>query len=55
VVRESGCPGRAAEQHNLGLLYVYGQGVLQNDVRAYMWWSLAAASMDDVQKLAIDN
>jgi TPR repeat protein len=34
VVRESGCPGIAVAQHNLGLLYVYGQGVSQNDARA---------------------
>lgn len=33
----------AAAQSNLGWLYAYGRGVPQDHVRAYMWWSLAAA------------
>ncbi|HSL06069.1 MAG TPA: tetratricopeptide repeat protein, partial [Nitrospiraceae bacterium] len=33
----------AAAQSNLGWLYANGQGVPQDYVRAYMWWSLAAA------------
>jgi len=33
----------AAAQSNLGWMYANGQGVPQDYVRAYMWWSLAAA------------
>lgn len=28
-------------QSNLGVMYAQGLGVTQNDIRAYMWWSLA--------------
>jgi TPR repeat protein len=34
----------AAAQSNLGWLYANGRGVSQDYVRAYMWWSLAAAN-----------
>ena len=33
----------ADAQYSLGWLYAYGRGVPQDYVRAYMWWSLAAA------------
>jgi len=33
-------------QKNLGVMYVKGEGVPQNYVEAYKWWSLAAAQGD---------
>ena len=35
--------GDARAQYNLGVMYQYGQGVGQYNVRAYMWFNLAAA------------
>ncbi len=35
--------GDAAAQYNLGLMYDEGQGVPQDFVQAYMWFSLAAS------------
>ena len=40
----------AAAQSNLGWLYANGQGVPQDYVRAYMWWSLAAAHSTDTEE-----
>jgi uncharacterized protein len=40
----------AAAQSNLGWLYANGRGVQQNYVRAYMWWSLAAAHSTDKEE-----
>ncbi len=34
--------GLAAAQNNLGAMYLNGEGVRRNYVRAYMWLSLAA-------------
>ncbi len=34
--------GLAAAQNNLGAMYINGEGVRRNYVRAYMWLSLAA-------------
>jgi len=31
-------------QYNLGLMYSNGQGVIQDNVYAHMWWNLAAAN-----------
>ena len=39
--------GNAFAQYNLGLMYVNGEGVQQNNVRAYVWWSVAAAQGDN--------
>jgi TPR repeat protein len=36
--------GYASAQHNLGFMYVLGRGVLKNNIRAHMWWSIAASS-----------
>ena len=38
--------GIAQAQSNLGGMYGNGQGVLQDNVRAYMWWNIAASSGD---------
>jgi TPR repeat protein len=35
--------GEAFAQYNLGVMYENGDGVRQNNVRAYAWWSVAAA------------
>ena len=35
--------GNAFAQYNLGVMYDNGEGVSQNNVRAYVWWSVAAA------------
>ena len=34
--------GDAEAQYNLGLMYDFGEGVLEDDVYAYMWWNLAS-------------
>ncbi len=36
--------GHAKSQFNLGGMYGNGQGVLQDYVRAHMWWNIAASS-----------
>ena len=47
--------GHAEAQYNLCVLYANGRGVPQDKMRAYMWWSLAAAnSRGDLQKLAAE-
>ena len=35
--------GYVNAQYNLGLMYSIGEGVPQNNVRAYVWFSVAAA------------
>ena len=40
--------GIAQAQSNLGGMYGNGQGVLQDNVRAYMWWNIAASSGDEM-------
>jgi len=35
--------GNAGAQSNLGLMYANGEGVPQNNLRAYVWFSVAAA------------
>ena len=36
--------GHAKAQYNLGLMYAKGKGVLQDYVRAHMWYNIAAMS-----------
>ena len=38
--------GDAGAQYNLGLMYGTGQGVIQDNVYAHMWWNIAASSGD---------
>ena len=38
--------GYAAAQLNLGAMYYNNRGVPENDVQAYMWWSIAKAQGD---------
>ena len=36
--------GNAKSQYNLGLMLASGQGVIQDNVSAYMWWNIAGAN-----------
>ena len=36
--------GTALAQYNIGVMYHNGQGVLQDFIRAHMWFNLASAS-----------
>ena len=38
--------GDANAQYNLGMMYAFGQGVIQDNVYAHMWWNFAATSGD---------
>ena len=38
--------GHASAQSNLGAMYGDGQGVLQDYIRAHMWFNIAASSGD---------
>ncbi len=40
--------GFASSQFNLGLMYARGQGVAQDYVQAYRWYTLAAGQGDDL-------
>ena len=42
--------GHSKAQYMLGVLYTYGNGIPQDDVQAYKWFSVAAATATD-QKL----
>ena len=44
--------GYAEAQYNLGFMYASGEGVPENDVKAYVWWSMAKANGN---KSAKDN
>ena len=33
--------GDARAQFNLGVMYSNGEGVPENDIKAYVWWSMA--------------
>lgn len=33
--------GYASAQYNLGRMYATGEGVPENSIRAYVWWSMA--------------
>jgi TPR repeat protein len=40
--------GDSTAQYNLGVMYRDGQGVPQDNVYAYMWWSIAASNGSDM-------
>ena len=42
--------GHTEAQNNIGRLYEEGQGVPQNKVQAYFWYSLAAARGNETAK-----
>ena len=39
--------GNAVTQYNLGVMYENGQGVLQDNVMAHMWYNIASANGHD--------
>ena len=39
--------GNAPAQYNLGLMNATGEGVIQDYVKAYMWWNIVASNGDD--------
>ena len=47
--------GYTDAQHYLGMMYVDGAGVLQDDLLAYMWLSLAAAQGETASKVALER
>ena len=36
--------GHSGAQHNLGLMYAKGQGVIQDNIYAHMWFNIAASN-----------
>ena len=38
--------GDPSAQYNLGMMYAFGQGVVQSNTYAHMWWGFAALSGD---------
>ena len=38
--------GYAPAQYNLGVMYEKGQGVIQDNTYAHMWWNFAASKGD---------
>jgi TPR repeat protein len=49
---QAAAKGDERAQYNLGVMYSYGQGVLQDYVRAHMWFNISAVKGD---KDAINN
>ncbi|MBQ26849.1 MAG: hypothetical protein CMH81_01700 [Nitrospiraceae bacterium] len=49
--------GHTKAQYMLGVSYAYGKGVSQNDVQAYKWFHIAAATSTDhkVRVLAVNS
>ena len=39
--------GVAQAQYNLGICYYNGQGMIQNNIKAYAWIAVASANGDD--------
>jgi TPR repeat protein len=40
--------GNVSAQYNLGVMYSSGEGVPEDDVRAYMWHNLSAAQGNEI-------
>lgn len=51
-VREAAAGGDAVSQWSLGVQYESGQGIPQNSIKAYVWYSVAAAQGGDIWELA---
>ncbi|MDE7136203.1 MAG: sel1 repeat family protein, partial [Muribaculaceae bacterium] len=47
--------GHAEAQYNLGVMYIYGDGVAQNDTEAARWLRKAAAQGYDGVEKALKN
>ena len=50
--RKAAKQGQAEAQTSLGMMYSNGQGILKDNIMAYVWFNIAAA---DDSKLATDN
>ena len=46
--------GDAIAQFNLGVMYDKGRGVPENNIRAYVWWSMAKTQGDAGAATSID-
>ncbi len=55
VFRVMAAQGNAKAQHLVGLMYHRGEGVARNSVRAFAWFSLAAAHGDRDAKAKLDE
>ncbi len=55
LFERSAMQGHPVAQFNLGMCFVYGQGVLQSYVNAYVWFSLSATRGDEISKDSRDR
>jgi TPR repeat protein len=55
VFRVMAAQGNAKAQHLVGVMYHRGEGVARNSVRAFAWFSLAAAHGDRDAKAKLDE
>src|SRR5208337_2377479 len=53
--RKAAQHGYASGQYKLGLMYYHGEGVPQDDVKAHMWFNLAAAQGNSAAKKLRDE
>ena len=44
LAEQGNAVGQPYAQSNLGVLYEFGKGVLQNNTKAHMWFNIAAAN-----------
>lgn len=47
LLRKKAEAGDSAAQYNLGVMYLFGQGVEKDNVDAYAWFNLSAANGSD--------
>ena len=47
--------GDAIAQSSLGFMYANGEGVPENNVRAYVWWSVSAAQGNESARTNRDS
>ena len=52
--RDAAAQGNVAAQYHLGRMYSYGIGVIQDYVRAYMWFDLVSAAGNGFGTMARD-
>lgn len=46
--------GDAKAQSNLGVMYAKGEGIPENSIRAYVWWSMAKTQGHESAKGNLD-
>ena len=54
TIKKAAERGNAKAQNNLGLMYAQGEGVPEDDAKAYAWLSIAAAQGDELAKKSKD-